>query len=100
MIDLTRELRRLTSTGKAHFGIKQALKSLKGKKAKLLIISSNIPSQNKKKLEELRGDVPIYEFDGTSIELGSSSGYPFPISVITVIDPGESSIMTLSSGRK
>jgi large subunit ribosomal protein L30e len=37
----------------------------------------------------------VYKFPGTSLELGAACGKPFAVSVLTVLAPGESSIMSL-----
>jgi large subunit ribosomal protein L30e len=94
MIDITRELRTLVTTGKVLLGADQAKRALKAKNAKLVIVAANCSQEN---AESIKGfeKVPLYNFPGTSLELGSACGKPFAVSVLTVLSAGESSIMSL-----
>ena len=88
-MDLNRALRIATKTGEVRMGISQAKKSIASKEGKLIVIASNCPSND---LREQKG-VPVVEFPGNNRELGSACGKPFPVSVATVIKPGESQIL-------
>lgn len=92
-MDIERNLKLLVETGKVYYGIDQAKKAVKNKEAKLIIAASNCPE------EAFRGKtykkVPVYHFKGTNLELGAASGKPFTISVLTVVDPGESNVLAL-----
>jgi large subunit ribosomal protein L30e len=94
MIDITRELRTLVTTGKVALGAEQAKKALKGKTAKLVIVAGNVSKPNAEAIAKFE-NAPIYKFPGTSLELGSACGKPFAVSVLTVLTPGESGIMSL-----
>ena len=93
-MDINKALRSVVTTGKVYFGIKEAKKALKAGKAKLIIFSSNCPQEYISAISEFP-KVSKYDFNGSNIELGSSCGKPFPISVLTVIKPGKSNIMQL-----
>ncbi len=92
-MDIERNLKVLVETGKVYYGIEQAKKAVKKKEAKLIIAASNCPEPAFR--EKTYKKVPIYHFKGTNLELGAASGKPFAISVVTVVDPGESSILDL-----
>ena len=94
MIDITRELRTLVTTGKVLLGADQSKKALKAGTAKLVIIASNVSKPNAESIAKFE-KAPIYRFPGTSLELGSAAGKPFAISVLTVLAPGESQIMSV-----
>ncbi len=89
-MDLVREIKRAIETGKVYFGLDQARKSLRDKNAKLYIVAKNCPDPYF--LRENVENVPTIIFQGTSSELGSICGKMFDISIITVIDPGESAL--------
>ena len=89
-MDLTRELRNVVGSGKVHFGVRQAARAGEEGTAKLLIVAKNCPQR-----ESFGKFKRTYQFDGTNADLGSACGKPFTISVLTVIEPGESAIMDL-----
>ena len=88
-MDINRALRTATKTGEVTFGASQAKKAIASKKGKLIVIASNCPASE---LKEQKG-VPVLEFPGNNRELGAACGKPFPVSVVTVIKPGESQIL-------
>jgi large subunit ribosomal protein L30e len=93
-MDITRELKTLVSTGKVFFGFNQAIKAIEDKKAKLIILASNCKKENLQEIKEMP-NVKTFNFDGTNVELGAACGKPFSISVLTVVEEGDSSIMDL-----
>lgn len=93
MIDLHRALRTASTTGKVYLGAKQTEKALKEKKVMMIIVSSNCPEEVVERVQ--RFSVPFFRFDGTSLDLGSACGKPFPVSILSVIEPGESNILSI-----
>ncbi len=87
-MDINRMLRSAISTGEIKFGIKEAQRAIKSRKAKLLIMANDCPATDLKAKN-------IYHYKGNNIELGTACGKPFGISVLTVVKEGESSILTL-----
>ncbi len=88
-MDLNKGLRTVTKTGKVLFGVEQAKNAIEKKKGKLIVIASNCPEIGLKEQKE----VPVIEFPGTNRELGSACGKPFSVSVVTVLEPGDSQIL-------
>ncbi len=84
-------------TGRVYLGFRQAEKSLLNGKAKLVIVSSNSPERERRRILHLAkiGKVPVYSYPGTSIELGYSAGKPFRVSFIVIEDPGDSEILKI-----
>ncbi len=91
-MDIEKEIKKLVETGKIYYGLEQARKSINRKKARAFIVASNCPDREFTEKDNLDG-VPIIKFNGKSSELGSLCGKVFDISIITVIEPGESSIL-------
>jgi len=97
-MDLQKNIRMVVETGKTQMGTRKGkLMALNGK-AKLLIISKNCP---KATVDEIlhdceRSKTPYFIADFTSMEIGSICGKPFPVSVLSVIDAGNSEILKLT----
>jgi len=84
--------------GKVEFGARNGrIFALRGG-AKLLIIASNCPPELREDLKQLtaKSGVPVYFSELTSLEMGSVCGRPFPISVLSVIDAGNSEVLALA----
>jgi len=97
MVDFTFELRKAQDTGKIVMGAKKAIQYAKMGGAKLIIVAKNARPDIKEDIlyyAKLSG-VPVYEFEGTSVELGTLLGRPHTVSAISIIDPGESRILAL-----
>jgi large subunit ribosomal protein L30e len=95
-MDLAHALKVALQTGKVRLGLNESMESAREKKAKLLIVAKSCPE--KKLTDERRFDrIPIYHFDGSAVELGSACGKPFPISVLAVLEPGSSAILSLET---
>jgi large subunit ribosomal protein L30e len=89
-MDLNKNLRTVTKTGKVLFGVSQARQALKSGKGKLIVVANNCPD---KILREQKA-VPVIEFPGTNRELGAACGKPFSVSAVTVIEAGDSQILS------
>jgi len=92
-MDLNKVLRSTIRTGEVLMGSNRTIDSVNDKIAKLVIFSSNSPVNVRKAIES--EDVPVFEYPGTSGDLGSACGKPFSIAALAVIDPGESEILSL-----
>ncbi len=95
-MDVNREIRMAINTGKADFGINEAMKNVEEGECKLLIVASNCPDDRLTEGEEYE-DVPIYRFKGNNHELGAAAGKPFAISTISILDPGNSNILSIKA---
>ncbi len=94
-MDISKELKVALKTGKVEVGYKVGLKTLGKKKAKLVVISANTPTDLASKIKVTAGEIPLYIYPGSSWELGGLCGKPFPVTTVTIIEPGESSILKL-----
>lgn len=93
--DVSKEIRRAVDTGKVIFGAKESEKSLKNGSSKLLIIAQNAPKLAKEKLVLFAdtSKVPVLDFEGTGLELGSVCGKPFTITSMVVQEEGKSRLL-------
>ena len=87
-------------TGKVRFGSKEAIKALKHGKAKMVIIAANAPKEIKDDILYYAklSKIPVYIFQGTSVELGTICGKPFMVAAITIYDEGDSRILEFAEG--
>jgi large subunit ribosomal protein L30e len=102
MVDFAFELRKAEETGKIIMGAKKTIQYAKMGGAKMLIVAKNARPDIKEDIEyyaKLSG-IPVYEFEGTSVELGTLLGRPHTVSALAVIDPGESKILALAGGKE
>ncbi|MCD6373524.1 MAG: 50S ribosomal protein L30e [Thermococcus sp.] len=102
MVDFVFELRKAEDTGKIVMGAKKSIQYAKMGGAKLIIVARNARPDIKSDIEyyaKLSG-IPVYEFDGTSVELGTLLGRPHTVSALAVLDPGESRILALVGGKE
>ena len=82
------------STGEVRIGLRETRKALADGKARLVIVSSNLPDEELKNLKR-DAKAGFYTFRGTNMDLGFACGKPFSIAVLSVIKPGESDILAL-----
>eukprot|EP01112_Ceratiomyxa_fruticulosa_P019107 TRINITY_DN61_c0_g2_i3.p1 TRINITY_DN61_c0_g2~~TRINITY_DN61_c0_g2_i3.p1 ORF type:complete len:110 (-),score=19.00 TRINITY_DN61_c0_g2_i3:130-459(-) len=82
-------------SGKAVLGYKQTLQTLRNGKSKLVIISSNCPPLRKSEIEyyAMLSKTGVHHYNGTNTDLGTGCGKLFRVSVLSVIDPGDSDII-------
>ena len=98
MIDVNKAIATTVKTGKIQFGTSNALKNVKVKKAKLIIVASNCPSRFRESIEYYckLSDIPVSIYNGTSLDLGAACGKPFAVSALTIKEPGDSNILKIT----
>jgi large subunit ribosomal protein L30e len=89
-------------TGKITYGKNQILKTLKRENIyKMLIVSNNCPTDLINQLNYynslLKDKLFIYKYRGSSWDLGLACAKPYMISVIGVIDFGDSDLISLKT---
>lgn len=89
-------LKLVMKSGKAILGYKAGVKSLRRGKCKMLLISSNCPHLRKSELEYLAmlAKTQVHHYVGDNTALGTACGKLFNCSVVSIIDPGDSDILT------
>ena len=89
-------LKLVMKSGKAILGYKASVKSLRRSKAKLVLIASNCPPLRKSEVEYLAmlAKTTVHHYSGDNTELGTACGKFFNCSVISVVDAGDSDILS------
>ncbi|KAJ3065462.1 60S ribosomal protein L30 [Podochytrium sp. JEL0797] len=83
-------------SGKYTLGYKSTLKNIRNGKAKLLLIAGNCPPLRKSELEyyAMLSKTAVHHYTGNNIDLGTACGKYFRVGVISIIDGGDSDIIT------
>jgi large subunit ribosomal protein L30e len=97
-VDVHKQIQIAVKTGQVSLGVREALDAARFAKAKLLIIASNCPAPYKADILQYarQSSVPIFNFPGSSVDLGSACLKPFVVSVLTIKEPGDSEILKLA----
>ncbi len=92
---LSSAIRLAVESGKVGFGSRKGVRSLLLGKVKLIVLAGNSPTPLAEDVSRYGSisKIPVVDFPGTSIELGSICGRPFPVSVLAVYEEGVSNIM-------
>ena len=96
-VEANKEIRRAVDTGSVTFGTKVARKKILAGEGQMVIVSNNLPTNEKETLKQLvtiEGK-KFYEYSDTGLVLGSVCGKPFTISVMVVLDAGKSKVLEL-----
>ena len=94
-------LKLVMRSGKVSLGYKSCCRSLRSNKAKMILISSNCPHLRKSEIEYMAmlAKTQVHHYSGDNTALGTACGKFFNCSVLTVIDAGDSDILS-STGTK
>ena len=99
-MDFNKSVRRVVDTGRVELGTDKALKMALSGSAKMVVVARNMVKDRRRDLEHYcrMASVPVVEFAGTSIELGTVCGKPFPVSALSVVEEGHSDILKSVDG--
>ena len=94
-------LKLVMRSGKVSLGYKSTCRLLRNNKAKMILIASNCPHLRKSEVEYMAmlAKTQVHHYSGDNIALGTACGKFFNCSVLAIIDPGDSDILT-STGSK
>ncbi len=95
MADISNDIRLAVDSGKAAFGINKTSESIISNKAKMVIVASKNKEGRISDITHLAkmSGIRVYIFEGTPVALGVVCGKPFSVSVLSVIDPGNSRLL-------
>ena len=84
MKTLEKVIKEAIASDKYKSGVKEVLQSVKG--SKLIILSNTVPTADRSKIEEQAksANVALYEYPGTSVQLGKMCNKPFRINAIAL----------------
>ena len=96
-MDLDRGIRVAVDTGNVTLGSSKSIQALKLGRGKLVIIADNCPEEVEEDVLNYSqlSNIPVYTYDGSSVELGSVCGKPFTVATMIVNDPGDSTILEI-----
>jgi len=95
------QLRNSVDTGKVIYGTKEVVRETLIGDLKLVVLAKTVKSLQKKQLEhysKLAG-IKCVEYPESGVELGSVCGKPFNISVLGIVDLGESSVTAIIDSK-
>jgi large subunit ribosomal protein L30e len=100
MKTLEKVIKDAVSAEKYKGGVKEVLQSIKG--SKLIIISKSIDPQDEKKLKDQAksANIPVYEYAGTSVQLGKLCNRAFRITAIAIKSGTADEISAIVSGKR
>ncbi|NOR60617.1 MAG: 50S ribosomal protein L30e [Methanosarcinales archaeon] len=94
-LDFNKILRITIQTGKVSIGSRQTVKAVDNYQAKAVVLASNCPADVR---DRVTGKVPVMDFPGIGVELGTVCSKPFAVAAMAIEDPGESKILTVIKG--
>jgi len=94
-LDINKTLRIMIQTGKVSIGSRQTVKAVDNYKAQAVVLASNCPEDVR---DRVTGKVPVIDFPGIGVELGTVCSKPFAVAAMAVEDPGDSKILTAIKG--
>jgi large subunit ribosomal protein L30e len=99
--DVDTNLKVAMRTGKFVYGKNQVLKHLRNESFKMIIIANNCPTELEKQLNYyvslMKDKIYLYRYKGSSWDLGLACAKPYMISIIGVVQEGDSEILTLKT---
>jgi len=93
--ELLRELRRTAESGRITIGLRTTRKALRSGELRLIVVASNCPDEELASKEEIEG-VKVIRVSRRNTDLGAFIGKPFPVSVVSIVDPGNSKILQVA----
>ena len=94
-MDISRQLKIANTTGELLFGQRQAIDACAEGNAKCIILAANCPQEYIDDLAAKHPEVTMHRTGIVNRDLGVASGKPFSVSTITVINAGDSDLLTL-----
>ncbi|KAH8921340.1 cytosolic large ribosomal subunit protein L30 [Atractiella rhizophila] len=97
--NINSKLALVVKSGKYSLGYKSTLKHMRSGKAKLVLIAGNCPPLRRSELEyyAMLSKTPVHLFAGANVALGTAAGKLFRVGVMTVTDPGDSDLLSVST---
>jgi large subunit ribosomal protein L30e len=95
MADLSNDIRLAVDSGVSAFGINRASETILSNKAKMVIIASKNKGDRLSDILHLAkiSEIKVQIFEGTPMALGVACGKPFSVSVMSIMDAGNSNIL-------
>ncbi len=93
--NINSRLQLVVKSGKFSLGYKSTMDQLKRGKAKLVLLSNNIPVVKKSEIEyyAMLSKTLVHHYPGNNLELGTACGQYYGVGAMTVTEPGDSDII-------
>ena len=95
-MDFNLSLKRAMKTGNVALGQNTVEKVVAENKAQLVIVAKNAPAKVRASIAGAE-NLSVYEFNGSSRQLGKEIGRDHMVSILAIVDAGESDILSLKS---
>ena len=99
MVDVEKAFKIIVKKGTVIFGNQQTRYTIENKKAKFVVFSKNCPFIDEITPLTEKHDIPIYQANVDSVELGSICGKMYAVSTFAVVDDGGVNISQLLKQR-
>ena len=96
-MDISKQLKIANTTGELLFGQRQAIDACAEGDAKCIILAANCPQEYIDDLAAKHPEVTMHRTGMVNRDLGVASGKPFSVSTITVVNAGDSELLTLDN---
>jgi large subunit ribosomal protein L30e len=92
---VTSALRLTVESGSVEFGTRRGLTA---DNVRMYVIAKNTPTETAEKITEKakKSETPLMHFNGSTLALGSVCGKPFPVALLSIMDPGTSNILEMA----
>ena len=90
-MDFNASLRKAVKTGTVFLGQNKTRECIEEGRARLVVVAKNSPESVKNLVNEI--DIPVYVYEGSSVQLGKACGMLYVVSALAVVEPGESDIL-------
>jgi large subunit ribosomal protein L30e len=99
VFDVETNLKVAMETGDVLYGKNTVLKHLRQNKAEMLITANNVPYELMSELRHMNNllddEIFIYQYNGSSWDLGLALGNPYMVSIVAILDYGDSELKSL-----
>lgn len=85
-MNVSEEIQSAVKSGRAVIGYRESIKFLKNGDAKAIIIANNIPERMDAEIKHNAkvAEAKVEVFDGSSKDLGTACGKPFPVAAMVI----------------
>jgi len=85
-MDIENEIHSAVKSERAVLGYRESMKLIKTGSAEKVIVASNIPKDMDAEIRHnaKSGELQVETFDGSSKDLGTACGKPFPVAVMAI----------------
>lgn len=101
-MDLSSQIRLAVKSGEVLLGYRRVQRSLWEEKPKYLIVAERPFREEIYELKRIaqKHNIPVISFKGTSVELGSACGKPFPVSCLVIKNEGSADLSGFINGNE